>query len=600
MQRWKNVAVPLFALLAGASGAQSLGEKDFSHAQALRETVKAQKSGGMGPEAKTLKQGILAHQGAVDALIPLLKDPDERVAELAAYILRDAPAIDPAYLPQVIEGLDRGVGWLAPALARIGTDEAAQEAVNRYLLSEGAPHNQEAYALKILGHRAIPFMLDRAACNQPCQDDTHYLLGAVLRQMGPERAAAGPGLMAIASDRTASPGAMRGALMMIAALGLDGQPLEADLLREREDAPYLSPWINQALVGIHSSQAGLIFTERLAETQDVFTLRDLAEVGAAGRDAGPAVMAILEREPELRAAAATTLGYIGYAEAMPALLEALDDPADAMVAWASARALGRVGAPDALEALDRTAAGHWYPPVRDAAREAAAGIRSGTTRTERASGNNFVPEFFAFKFINDGLPECKLRYEARPKSSRTKLYYATASRKLEQLKYPAEVLSYGAADEAQQKEAGADIIEVHPGNLMEHRESIEQTPHVALRVEDGWLVGGNRGEWGGELAFVGDDRRTRQILDDNVQDIHRLGTRIVATTGLAHMGLRRGRIVELERQPDGQWQARPWRTLPGTPATSVATPNGLVVAIVGGGAILVGIDGDMQTTDCPR
>ncbi|NZA27703.1 HEAT repeat domain-containing protein [Luteimonas sp. SJ-92] len=602
MQRWEFAALLVLAILAGCSDVQSRECGGLSACvQALRDKAQANDGsmGGMGLDADTLKRGILAHEGAVDALIPLLKDPDKRIADLAAFMLRDAPAIAPAYLPDIIEGLDRDLGWLAPALARIGTEEAAKEAVDRYLVSDSAPENQEAYALQLFGGQAIPFILERAACAPSCRDDTHYLLGAVLRRMGPERAAAGPGLIRMASDRKASPQVARGALSMIADLGTDGRALEQDLLREREEAPHLSPWIDQALIGIQSTQAGRIFAERLADGHDEVTLRDLAEVGVAGHDAGPAVLAILEQEPELRAAAATTLGYIGYAKATPALIEALDDRADVTLAWAAARALGRIGARDALAALDRTSAAHWYAPVRDAAAEAVTAIRSGASDTRDSPRSHFPSEFFAFQSINQGLPECQPDYDAKPESSSTKLYYATASRKLEQLKYSAQVLSYGAADEDQQRQAGADVIKVHPGNLVEHRESIEQTPHVALRVDDGWLVGGNRGEWGGELGFVGDDGHFQQILDVNLQDIHRLGDRVVATTGLAHMALNRGTVVALERRPDGRWQASSWRVLPGAPATSSETSNGLVIALVGGGAIQLAADGSMQMADCP-
>ncbi|MGY1459785.1 MULTISPECIES: HEAT repeat domain-containing protein [unclassified Luteimonas] len=601
MRRWTLAVLPLLAMLAGCGGAQSHEvENRSTWVQAIRDTARTQGGplGGMGPTADTLKQGVLNRQDAVDALIPLLKDPDERVAELAAYLLRDATVIDPKYLPQIIEGLDRGLGWLPPALARIGTDGAANEAVDRYLVSDSAPNNQEAYALELLGQRAIPFIVARAACDQPCRDDTHELLGAVLRRMGPERAAAGPGLMRIASDRSSSPQMAQGALGMIAQLGTDGLALEEDLLRERGDAPYLAPWIDQALVGIQSPRAGLIFAERLANQPDARALRDLADVGIAGRDAGPAVLGILEREPGLRALAALTLGYIGYVQATPALVGALEDPVDVRVAWAAANALGRLGAGDALTALDHTAAAHWYTPVRDVAREAAVAIRSGTPFAERQPEDGFASDFFAVWSINRGLPECERRYDAEPESSRTKLYSATASRRLGQLKYPTEVVSYGAADEEEQKEAGADIIKVHQGNLMERREPIEQTPHVALRVDDGWLVGGSRGEWGGELMFVGDDGRFQEVLGDNVQDIHRLGDRIVATTGLAHLSLNGGRVVELERRPDGQWRADTWRVLPGAPSASVMTPEGLFVPVIGGGAILMGADGVMQMADC--
>src|SRR5690606_19615953 len=133
--------------------------------QELRAMAQAKDNpySSVGADSEKLKQRILSQPGAVDALIPLLKDPDERVADLAAFTLRDAPTIDPVYLPQIREGLDRDLGWLAPALARIGTEEAAKEAVNRYLVSDSAPDNQEAYAVQLFGSRAIPFMLEHAS-----------------------------------------------------------------------------------------------------------------------------------------------------------------------------------------------------------------------------------------------------------------------------------------------------------------------------------------------------------------------------------------------------------------------------------------------------
>lgn len=601
--RCRELAVlSVLALIAGCGGTRASGCGDLPECvQALRDHAGARAGfDGTGPDADVLKHNLLAHEDAVDALIPLLADPDERVAELAAYALRDAPRIDPDYLPQIRAGLDRGLGWLAPALARIGTDEAVREAVDRFLVSDSAPHNQEAYAVRLFGQRAIPVILERAACVPACHAKTHYLLGAVLGEMGAERAVAGPALLRLATNRQSSPEIAKGALSMIADLGVDAKPLEPALLRERESSPHHAHMVDSALVAMGSTEAGRIFAERLAGSPDVVTLRDLAEVGTPGRDAGPVVLALLGSGSELCAAAATTLGYIGYAQAMPKLIEALEDPADVTLAWAAAGALGRIGNQAALEALDDASATHWYAPVRHAAGEAATAIRSGTAMGSASPRNHFPSEFFAFQSINQGLPSCVPDDEDKPESSHTKLYYATAAGKLDALKYPAEVISYVAVDEDEQRQAGKDIVEVHAGNLVERKRAIEQTPHVALRVDDGWLVGGNRGEWGGELGFLGDDGSFQPILEVNVRDIHRLGDRIVVTTGLAHMTLNSGEVQAVQRLPGGQWQARVWRVLPGEPLNSRDTSDGLVISVNGGGAVGVAPDGRMWMSDCPR
>ena len=598
----KLVILMLLALPAGSgNSASSKACQDLGACiHELRELAKKENEyGGMGPEADQLKRQILGLPAAVNALVPLLADPNEQLAELAAYALRDAPAIDPVHLPKIIGGMDRGLGWLAPALARIGTEAAAKEAVDRYLVSKDAPTNQEAYAVELLGRRAIPFIVERARCRTPCKDDAHYLLATALKEMGAERAQAGPALMEIATDRGASPEVARGTLLMIAALGSEGRALEADLRRERDAAPYLSPWIDEALVGIHSNSAGAIFANRLADRPDVIALRDLAEVGDAGRDAGPAVVAILRAQPELRAAAAKALGYIGYQAAVPVLVAALDDPVDAGVAQASAAALGRLHAAGALPELDRSAAEHWYPPVREAARTAATRIRTGSKEPVRRPGGNFAMEFFSDK-VGSGFPECTKHHEKpRAEPAGTKLYARTSAKQLQRLNYPSEIVGYGASDEAEQKAAGAEIIRVTPDNLLEQRKPIKQVPDVALRVDGGWLVGSDRGEWGGELVFIGDDGTRQRILDGNVEDIFRLGTRLVATTGLAHMSMNNGALVALGKGPDGRWMAETWRVLPGAPAVSfLVHPDGLMVETMGRGAIVVDADGGMRMANC--
>ena len=89
-------------------------------------------------------------------------------------------------------------------------------------------------------------------------------------------------------------------------------------------------------------------------------------------------------------------------------------------------------------------------------------------------------------------------------SSSKKLRYGTSKKKLESLSYKSEIIGYGVSDEEEQKQkaAGKDIVEVTPGNMVRHVESIDQVPGIALRAANGWLAGSSRGEWGGELVFV--------------------------------------------------------------------------------------------------
>lgn len=555
-------------------------------------------------EEEHLLDEIRRRPGAIDALIPLLEHPDENVANIAAAGLRDVPAIDPKYLPQIVRGLDRGLGWLAPALARIGTPRAADEAVARLLVSEGAPHNQEAYAVKLSGRLAVPAIVARAACQPSCSEDTHWILGAVLADMDEDaRRAAAPGLMDAAAS--APDPLARNVLGMIDGLGEAGAALEPRLVALAQQRPSLRVNVDMALVGVRSSRAGAIYAARLEDGPDVVMLRDLAETGRAGVAAGNVVTDLLDHpEAEIRVAAARALGFIGYEAATPALVAKLDDPVDARLAWAAAESLGRLRAVSAVAALDRTATTHWYAPVRESAKRALRHIRKGTAYPLQFHEKNFPFEFFAYQHIDDTSAQCEKFAELpREEPRRSKLYRRTAESALNALSYTTTVVSFGPP-EPPDKDATDDddgIIKMTPDTMVEQRQTVSQVPSVALRTGQGWLAGGNRGEWGGELVYIGDDGVRQTILERNVEDIFALGDRYVATVGLAHLSMGDGEVVALSRAPNGTWLAQTWRVLPGAPSTSYLTRQGeLLVVTSGGSGLVISPDGRMREAACTR
>jgi len=569
--------------------------------KALRLVAKP--SNGRGHSSRDLDAAVrlLTTTGGTDTLVELLADPDPTLANFAAYGLRNAPAIDVRHLPAVLQGLDRGLGWLPGALARIDSVDAAREAVDRYLVSESAPHNQELYAVTESGARAIPFMVERAACQAECTERTHALLAYALEDMSPERGAAARPLMHLVRNHREQPEVAHGALMMISALALDGQVIESELLEEYSRTTLPRAQVENALIGIHSKASGDILAARITTMGNGLILREIAQVGVSGRSAGPRVTALLDgpatRE---RIWAATTLGFINYREAIPSLIRALDDQLDPLFVWAAANALGRLNAKEASTKLSRIAGTHWYPPVRDAASAAARAIATGEGLPAPRSQREFMAQYTALMGVGGELPECRRVLESKRTGSRARtLYRQTSEDALKHLAYPTFVISYGAADEQEQRDAGQDIITVDARNIREHREQINQIPDVALRVDDGWLVGGDRGEWGGELVFVGDDGTFQTLLEENVHDLHLLGDKVVATAGLAHMGLNSGSLQEIHRSPEGIWTASTWRILPGAPeALRPVEPDGLMIETVRKGSVVVNANGEMRMARC--
>lgn len=541
--------------------------------------------------------------GAVPRLVALLSDPDKRVASMAAKGLRDASQIDPVYLPEIIAGLDRDLGWLAPALGHMPSDAAAREAVKRLLVSDSAPHNQEAYAVELSGERAIPFIVEAARCSNGCGEQDHYYLGHVLGEMERHRALAAPGLMALAEDDSISEQAVRGALSMITRLGPDGASLEARLRVLRERKPELADAVDEALIGIGSTLAGDIFAERLRKEPNVYLLRDLAEAGHAGRASGPVLIELLGHPDwEVRQGAARALGFIGYELAADALVPLLDEPTDVRLNWIAAESLGRMRAKSAELALQRAAESHWFPAVREAAATALAAIRTGKPYENRFHRDNFAFEFFSYQSMAGEMPACRtpeLRIVKEPRER--KLHASTDSVRLAKLAYASTIVSYGAVEDLNGTAKPGEVIELTSKNTVEHRQVVSQTPDVALSVDNGWLVGSDRGEWGGELAFIGDDGLNQTILEKNVEDIYQLDSRLIAVTGLAHMFVNEAMLYEVARDAEGKWSARPWRVLPSAPGSSWLVPTGeLQVNSHEGVSVLVNSAGAMRMAPCRR
>ena len=382
---------------------------------------------------------------------------------------------------------------------------------------------------------------------------------------------------------------------------LKGADIEDDLVALRNDRRELAGAVNHALVGIGSRSAGEIFAERLRHGRyDVTLFRDLSETGNTGHDAGPVLVELLQSEDwDTRLHAARTLGYIGYRPAVPMLASMLERQEDVRLNWVAAESLGRMLDTSALPSLDDTASNHWHPVVRQAAVAATQHIRNGTTYRSEFHERNFAFDFFSYQHaFRSGTTYRKWSAHVREPES-TKLYQDRNSKRLESLAFKTEIISYGAREEVDPPQEEGRIITITPDNIIEHRTPHRQVPHVALRVSDGWLVGSNRGEWGGELAFVGDDGSGTVVAHVNVEDIYMLGDRTLAITGLAHLSGNSGMILAVERDMDGTWSARPWRSLSGAPTASwPTTGNKLLIQTVGGDGLLLSSDGGMQMAEC--
>jgi HEAT repeat protein len=539
---------------------------------------------------------------AISPLIELAQHKNENVADIADYALSSYKNIDVKYLESILDILDsrKDAGWLGSILGRIDSEKAAEEAVKRYLVSESAPGNQEAFGVKLSGIRALPSIINAIKCEYGCNDDTYYLIGSVLREMEEEKVKAAQSILIVARDKTLSNKIRNGALYSISYLGKSANIIENQLLETLKDSPQLEDSIYNTLIGIKSSHSAQFFVQQLAEGANEHILRELAELGSNGISAGYAVTTILDNEEdELHVFAARTLGYIGYKEAASKLVQLLEVCNDIQICLVLSESLGMLKANIALPVLEETSKKHWYPGVRKAALDAIEQIKSNKVNASSQHKNNIGYDYFDFQHMH--VETCnQITLKNVLESPNRKLYPENAKEKLKELSYKSVILSYGANDEEQQKSENPDaIIEVNQDNIIEHRNEIEQIPQVALKVDDGWLLGSNRGEWGGELVHISNKGAQNTLLNENIEDIYKLGERYIATTGLAHLSMNNGTIFELYKNSEGVWFSKKWLTLPGAPMTSwFVETSELLINTYNGGSILLSESGAFRMATC--
>ena len=531
----------------------------------------ADESEGITREEVAVAEAIEAlGSEAVDALVELLDDPQEKVRDLAGYTMRGMGPFETRHLEPIRRALFAGNGWVAPALAAIGTPEALDVATQRFFATRG----REGSGLSSFGTQAVPPLVDLFRCRGTCDDDLLIAAGKVLADMEEAADAAEP-LGQVAADESRPVEDRARVLQVLGWLGERGRGALPEILPlTRGDAPtVLRQAARQAVVRIGGADTVEVLAAALAERERrIETLRDIASHGPSVRAVGPHVEALLAAdEPDVRIAAGRTLGFIGYAESASALAAALQDPADWRLVYVAAEALGRLLAPAGKDALAVTGAQNWYPPVLDAARLAVARI-DGLEPPPELRDRYFSAAFFDLDSVPAAHGSCDAT-RSSPRMQRTERRFRSTDEPA-----LAKRLTYDVPAEGRR------------GPFV---------PGVGLRVSGGWLLGSDHGEWGGELVFRSDAGRVTVVLPGNIADIQVVGRdTIVAVGGLAHLTSDSGAVYRVERDEKRSWRAERWRELPGAPETSWPIAGNQLLIVARGGTVVLAPDGTMALAPC--
>jgi len=95
-----------------------------------------------------------------------------------------------------------------------------------------------------------------------------------------------------------------------------------------------------------------------------------------------------------------------------------------------------------------------------------------------------------------------------------------------------------------------------------------------LKVDDGYLVGFNGGEWGGDLYwFSADGSAHYKISGNNIIQFIKNGDSIYVIEGLAHLSLSEGSIMQIKKI-NNKWLAFTYAILPTAPEVAVLDGKG--------------------------
>jgi hypothetical protein len=98
-----------------------------------------------------------------------------------------------------------------------------------------------------------------------------------------------------------------------------------------------------------------------------------------------------------------------------------------------------------------------------------------------------------------------------------------------------------------------------------------------LEVENGTIVGFNKGEFGGWIVFMPNDGPLYEILNENFRGFYTIGDKIYVLTGLAHMVSDYGSIYELTFVKN-KWTAREILDIGNCPAIFLLVNDELYIA----------------------
>jgi HEAT repeat protein len=538
----------------------------------LARFVKSSASGKTGarPEQDaSVRRFLEMAPEPITPLAELLGHHNKRVREAAARTLGAlGPRARPAF-QALAEAADRGVRGAAAALAELG-DPAAIPFI------AGAIRRRQAdpQLLARFGGAGVATFAELAG------NPDSSAVARNRRRMGQDARVSVASLHAIAANPSQSGQARTFALEALCRQGTVSPETAALVLALQGDPDSTLRYaVEGCLVRIGDPGA---LERALQEDANTYrygrgaALAWIASVGPVAATVAGTVQGILEHGRWYeQPAAARALGRIGARQAIPALVAALATN-NWRLTTSAAEALGLLddGTSAARPALRKLASEHWLPRTRETAARALRRIES--------AGRPVAAESVLADtgFEGDGPPTW-----SDPCDSRTGW----------EIRLDGE---WQRIERGEPHTLDASAATLPATFLRRARPRAGRLPMVA--VEDGWIVGTNRGELDGELQLVLPSGASRVLWPRNVSHVFRVGDSLIALVGLRHGFWDQGTMLRIRRQGvtgDG-WFAEPVAELPGYAARSLVLSSARILVLTGHGVVVVDGQGKLRPVEC--
>jgi HEAT repeat protein len=550
----------------------------------LIEAVKNTKNTeeGISEEEQIIAENILIYKNeAINYLLPLLKHPNKNVRDLTSYILRDIDGLEEKHLDALIQSRLNGDGWIPPAIAKIGTPKALRFLEGELKTEKRNETTQLTYAFEILGEKGIPYLIDIFNDSLIFDYDLAWAIENIFRELNYKAELAIDPLIKLMLNKKSKLIIRKTAIRCLAAIGEQAARSIPSMNQLKLNEPVeFQGVINHAFIELKSEEANeylkdklqLLLIKKNPNLFDKILFRDIQRIGHNAKILGPILLEFINHNVwAFRLEAVETIDSIGYSEAAPKFIELLKNENDWRIVNAAINSLGKFKTKEALPGLEWISNNHWYPPVRNEAKKAIDLINNKSV----SEIHNEQNEKDYCECCIDTISKSEMR-ELGLFIDSTSIHYLSRG-KLSSLKYLGRDRSIGLTYNSS-------------GKVIKYPKVL-QTPDRGIEVDDGYLVSSRRGEFGGELVFIGNNNSRLTLCEDNIFNIFKgkFGIIVISDEFYEHSF-----ITKVYKNKNGKWGAVRWKSLPGSYISSYLLDDGKLLINCYGGNVLFYPDGKLE------